>query len=150
MVAVLIPRRDGELRLVVIDGQRGDTIASRVLTFPRRAVPRGVVDSIKASLTTIQRSSPEVRDLYAKMELAKLFPGFRGFLVGSDETIWVEDYPAGASAPHWKFYSRNGVYAGSINLPTGHVLRAASRQRLWATVRDVDGLESLVRFSVGK
>jgi len=70
-----------------------------------------------------------------------------GIKFGMDGTIWI-GLRATAEGNPWLVLDAAGVPIGHVLLPANVVLLQASRQRIWGSEQDSDGLRSVVSYSV--
>lgn len=137
--------RTGYYRVVVL-GDRGDTLFNRRYEFRPVAIPRRVADSVIAQRTG-GRAPPEFATAYRSMKLPATFPPLERVLLGRDETTWIEHYTSTGNRT-WSMLNRRGEPIGWLVIPRNIRLHEVSRDFIWATETDEDGLQHIVRYRV--
>ena len=136
----------GTFRVVVID-QVGDTIFARRFPFK----PEQIDAHLRDSLTALAAAGPrptQIRGLASERPAPKIYPPLIHLVIGRDGTTWVEMRTTTAGRPYLVLDPK-GNPIGMVTLPPNTTIGAASRNTIWATQRDADDVESVVRFRVG-
>jgi hypothetical protein len=80
------------------------------------------------------------------VELPDVFPPFEQAIVAADEkAIWLESGVTTGDRV-WLVIDLTGRAVGTVRVPRSVQLRVVSLERVWATERDQDGLESIVVY----
>lgn len=137
--------RTGFYRVVLVR-ERGDTAFSRRFAFTPVAIPKRVADSVIAQRTG-GRAAPEFIAAYRSMKVPSTFPPLDRVVLGRDETTWIEHYTFSGDR-QWTVLGGSGAPIGRLTLPRNIRVQQASRDVLWATETDEDGLQHIVRFRV--
>ena len=137
--------RNDYVRTVAVN-QDGDTLFTNAISVPLQRIPRNVADSIRDGfLKSASKSSP---GQVIELPLPEVFPPFAKGLVASDEkTIWLESGVTSGDRL-WRILDLSGRSVGIVRVPRSVDLRVVTLDRVWATVRDQDGLESIAVFRV--
>jgi hypothetical protein len=148
IVTVTVERSDAQndyVRALAVKGD-GDTLFTTLMTVPRQRIPRNVADSVREGfMRAVSKSSPGET---VSLDLPDAFPPYEKALVSADEkTIWLESGVATGNRA-WRILEMTGRPIGSVQVPHSTQLRVVSLERVWATERDSDGLESVVVFRV--
>ena len=125
----------------------GDTISSRTHSYPPVRIPKDVADSVIAR--RIGRQSGEVAAMWRSVKLPPDYPPLARVLLGRDDTVWLERYSISGDR-EWLVLDALGTVTRTVVLPRRVRLMAGSRDALWATDTDEDGLQSVVRFRVSR
>jgi hypothetical protein len=72
---------------------------------------------------------------------------YHGIRIGLDNTIWIGLRATSEGNP-WLVLDSAGVPIGRVLLPRNVLLMEASRERIWASEENADGLRSIIRFVV--
>lgn len=124
-----------QLRAVGADGRMRFSI-----TFPlsRRPLPRHVQDSVRAHL----------RERFPGVRLPTLpthYPRARRIVAAQDNTIWVQESPAGGRS-RWIAVDTRGRRVGEITLDASARILESTTEQLWIGYLDDDGLASIERL----
>jgi hypothetical protein len=124
----------------------GDTLLSHLLSVPKQRIPRAVADSVREGFMRLLIRS--VGGATKSVDLPETFPPFEQAIVSIDEkTIWLESGVATGDR-EWRIIDLNGRHVGSVRVPRSIHLHVVSLDRVWATERDQDGLESIAVYRV--
>lgn len=148
-VAIALPPArdsDADTYRVVAANDRGDTLFTRSYRFTPQPIPRQLIDSI-ITQRVVGASSPEQKDAFRSMTPPANYPPFSRILVGRDETIWIELYTTTGDRV-WNVLGADGDGIGHVRLPRSVQVMVASREAVWGTDTDDDGLQHVVRYSV--
>lgn len=137
--------RSGYYRVLVVD-ERGDTLLNRRYPFGPVAIPKRIADSVIAQRTG-GRAQPEFIAAYRSMKLPTTFPPLERIVLGRDATTWIEHYTFSGNRT-WSMLDRSGQPIGWLVIPRNIRLQEVSRDLVWATETDEDGLQHVVRFRV--
>jgi len=74
-------------------------------------------------------------------------PPFRSVLLGNDGTVWIEHHPRDGQRSYYVL-GADGAPVGRLDLPDEAAVGAARRDRIWATVADGLGVQSVVVYDV--
>jgi hypothetical protein len=108
-------------------------------------LPRMVFDSIIARRTA--RGSSEQIAMWRGMTAPSSYPPLSRIVLGRDQTTWLEEYSTEGDR-HWVVLDARGDPIGRVTVPRNVQVLAASREFVWATDTDDDGLQHIVRFAV--
>jgi hypothetical protein len=61
---------------------------------------------------------PRVRRTYDQMPIPTTRPAFGAFLVDAQDYLWVQDFSSDGTAATWAVFSAEGVWLGTVPLPT--------------------------------
>ena len=125
----------------------GDTISSRTYSYTPVRIPKAVADSVIAR--RIGRQTGQAAEMWRSAKLPANYPPLARVLLGRDETVWVERYSI-AGDREWLMLDARGNVAGRLVLSRNVVLQAVSREMLWATGTDSDGLQHIIRYRVSR
>ena len=139
--------RDGAYRVSVVQ-TAADTIFSRSYSYRRVPVPRYIADSVQQSLQRRAGRGPEeFRSAWRSMTVPSDYPPIDRLLLGRDNTTWLEEYtPSGDRS--WLVLDARGEPVGRASVPRTVRILVPSREALWGTDTDDDGLQHIVRFTV--
>lgn len=135
---------------------RGDTLWRKELSFRGRPLRisdvRNTVDSIARSTTNIRGAIlvPNRQMIEDSIFRPTLWPPVQGLVIGVDGTIWLQQ--GSLSTPknrYWRL-SGDGSYEATVELPTGFVLRGATRHNVWGWRTDGDGLPAIERYRISR
>jgi hypothetical protein len=127
----------------------GDTIFSRRYPFDPERVPASVRDSAQAARRESLRALDAVRrPSSAEGEPFEFYLALEALLVGTDGTIWIRKRAVPSGRPFLAL-EPTGEVIGTIVLPAGSRIGAATRDGIWAIEPDSVGVESVVRYKVG-
>ena len=132
---------------VVVISQAGDTIFARRFPFKAEQIDAHVRDSLTA-LAAAGPRPPQMRGMVSERPSPRIYPPLKRLVIGRDGTVWVELRVTGAGRPYLVLDPK-GNAIGMATLPANVTLMAANRTTIWATQRDADDVESVVRFRVG-
>lgn len=136
--------QENEYRVVAVKSE-GDTIFNRSIRYRAQPIPRTVRDSIKAAAL---RSPMPSRRATAE-RIPEFYPPLSRILAGRDATTWLELFtPSGDRT--WHVLDPQGNPAGVLTVPRNIEVKVASRDAIWATETDGDGLQHIVRFRVSR
>lgn len=121
--------------VTVIDAADGDTVLTRRLPFEPVPIPRAVRDSVTRRRQIRNRLVPTT------------YPPLANLLVGRDGTIWIEMREKDDTRPYVVLAS-DGELLGTLTLPRTSRVAVAQQDRVWVIERDVDDIESIVRYGV--
>jgi hypothetical protein len=146
-------RNQQRFRVIVL-GQDADTIVNRTYTFAGERIPASRVDSaIRARVARgftpiplsaqarLRQTAPPYYMPYVSMGV------YHGIRIGLDNTIWIGLRATSEGNP-WLVLDSAGVPIGRVLLPRNVLLMEASRERIWASEENADGLRSIIRFVV--
>jgi hypothetical protein len=125
---------------------RGDTLFANLLSEARQRVPRQVADSVRdAFVSLVRRRTPGAA---VSVDIPDSYPPYEQAIVSSDDKhVWLERGVA-VGDRLWKVFDLTGRTIGSVRVRRAVQLRAVSLERVWATERDADGLESIAVYRV--
>lgn len=135
---------NGERFRFTVFAANGDTAFSRAVRFQRVPIPKAVRDSAIAALTG---SDPAIRSALEKVQVPDFYPPVSSVLGGRDGSTWLEWYSQSGEL-RWEGFDAKGNSIGSFRVPRNIQIIAASRDQVWATETDDDGLQSVIRFRV--
>ena len=146
VVTVSVVRSDAQndhVRTIAVNSN-ADTLLDNVMAVARLRIPRGVADSVRAGFEkTLSKSSPGQT---VSFDLPETFPPYERAIVSADEkTVWLESGITTGDRV-WRILDLTGRSVGSVRVPRSVQLRVVSLERVWATERDADGLESIVIY----
>lgn len=130
-------------RIVRVDAD-GDTIYTSTMSVEPAMISREQMDRQIQLLTGGNR---ELVDLLHDASLPKRFPPARSMVMGRDGTLAIE-LGTQATRHEWSLLDAHGVALGTFLVSANVRVRAITRDRVWATVEDRDGLEDIVQYRV--
>ena len=139
-------RSAGSFRVAVL-GELGDTIFSRSVRFTPVPIPKAVADSaIETEVRHAMRPEfvPVIRD---KVKVPSSYPPFRRVLIGRDRGIWIQVASAKSEA-RWLVIDPKGFSRGVVAFPVNFVLKVVEKETAWGVETDVDGLQSVSRYTI--
>jgi hypothetical protein len=123
----------------------GDTTFARSIAYRPQPIPRSVRDSVASAAA---RSPMPSRRATAD-RIPEAYPPLSRLLAGRDGTTWLELFtPSGDRT--WLVLDAQGTLAGRLTVPRNIDLKVASRDVIWATETDDDGLQHIVRYRVNR
>ncbi len=128
---------------LAVTGSDGRVIARRTFAEPGSPITRAAQDSARAAVPV-----PGVADWVRSLRMPDRYPAWRGMVIGTDGTIWLEHGTPGPTR-EWHLFDQGLRPLGSVNIPRNVSIRAANRNALWGVREESDGLESLIRYDVG-
>lgn len=134
-------------RVIAIDSA-GNTVFTRELPVPARALSRTFADSVLAFRMS-HTSNPQNVPLYRAMKLREYFPPLLGLLVGRDRSVWLELDTAGGSHLWWVL-DATGRHVGTLQLPKSAILQVADRDQIWTLEEDESGLQGVGRYRIAR
>jgi hypothetical protein len=134
---------------VIVIAATADTLVARNYSYHPIPISQHVSDSVRDLLTSRPGMAPQLVDAFRKMSFPPTFPPLHSVLVGRDGTIWVEEWAADANH-HWRILDPEGSPIGALTLPHNIRVSIAERNRFWGISTDADGLQSVVRYRIGK
>ena len=144
VITYVEPGRTQEYRVALIRTS-GDTVFAKTIAYRPQPIPRNVRDSIASAA---QRSSMPSRRATAD-RIPESYPPLSRIIAGRDNTTWLELFtPSGDRT--WLMLDAQGTLAGRLTVPRNIDLKVASRETIWATETDDDGLQHIVRFRVSR
>ncbi|HEY4101407.1 MAG TPA: hypothetical protein VGM20_11100 [Gemmatimonadales bacterium] len=135
----------GTYRITMV-GRDGKTIYSRAYPFAAQPIPKRIRDSL-AELGR-KGQTPTVRPAYApRFGPPTIYPAVENVIVGADGTAWVglRATPAGKA---WVMLSPRGDVVGTAMAPANVVFQVLGHGVVWGTEKNMDDVESVVRFRV--
>lgn len=133
---------------ITVVGPRGDSLVHRQLHYRATPTPRAIVDSSRAACRA--RESKEARrDACTELSYAPYVRHVHRVVLGQDHTIWLE-LRRDAKGRHWLLLSPAAETIGEVTFPPTFMLWVASRTTAWGKEEDVDGIESVVRYRIGR
>jgi len=125
---------------VVVARSNGETMFARSFSYQPVAIPAAVKDSVKA-----RSSAPGPRA--AAEKLPEFFPPLAALLAGRDESTWIELFSVSGERT-WQVLDGTGNLVAQLKVPRNVRIKVASRDAIWATETDDDGLQHIVRYRV--
>lgn len=136
------------VELAVADIRTGKPMFSRSVPMPAQRISEAVADSVRRQMLKVESLSKEMHELIASMKFPANYPPLSRLVVGRDRTIWIEQQTAPTAPRRWLALSPAGAPVAVLALPRNTVLMAVQLDRLWASVADEDGVESVVVFKL--
>lgn len=137
--------RSGSYRLVVV-ASGGDTLVARSMVYTPTGITSRVVDSVVESRT---RNVPAQRPAWRTIRFPDAYPPIATVLIGRDGTIWLERYAIEGDRV-WTVLDARGNEVGRVAVPRARRILVVSREAVWVTDADEDGLQSIVRYGVAR
>lgn len=144
LITYVEPGKTQEYRVALIRTS-GDTVFARTIAYRPQPIPRNVRDSIASAA---QRSPMPSRRATAE-RIPEHYPPLSRILVGRDGTTWLELFTESGDRT-WHMLDPQGNLAGRLIVPRNIEVKVASRDAIWATETDDDGLQHIVRFRVSR
>ena len=125
------------------------------VVWPRRTTQHDLKPEVQKAMAVLDEAQ-------AKAVLPDTFPSFSDLLVDAEGNIWVREYsPRGPDrpAPRWFIFNAQGVLRWSLRSPPGMIRffrpyvsmgPQILSDRVLATARDPDGVESVVVYQINK
>lgn len=135
----------GTFRLTLLTSY-GDTVFSRRYPYQSEPVPSRIIDSLTA-LATPQDKSYERLGPAASQRLSRIYPPITKLIIGIDGSVWVELRAKNGQRPYLVVDGK-GTSIGTAVFTDNTFIRAATRTAVWATEKDRDDVESIVRYRV--
>jgi hypothetical protein len=146
----------GRWAIAVVDGERasyrvsvvrttGDTVFNRLYAYRPVPLPKATFDSVIARRTA--RGQPEAIAMWRGMTAPASYPPLSRIVLGRDQTTWLEVYSTEGDR-QWLVLDARGEPVGRVAVPRGVRIQAASRESIWATDTDEDGLQHIMRFAI--
>lgn len=135
------------VRVTAIDSA-GDTVFTRELPVPARALARAFADSVLAFRMS-RTSNPQNVPLYRAMKLREYFPPLLGLVVGRDRSVWLELDTVGGGHLWWVL-DATGRHVGTLQLPRSAILQVADRDQIWTLEEDESGLQGVGRYRIAR
>ncbi len=149
VVAIATPNPEANsVELSVADIPRGKPMFSRSVPMPPQRISDAVADSVRRQGLKLEGLSKEMYEAIASMKYPANYPPLSRLVVGRDRTIWIEQQTAPTAPRRWLALSPTGAPVAVLTLPRNTVLMAVQLDRLWASVADEDGVESVVVFKL--
>jgi hypothetical protein len=123
----------------------GDTVFNRRFAYRPVRISQAVKDSVVAS----RSRNPQIAQALAKVQLPETYPPVTRFLLGADETTWIE-FPQPDGDRKWEVLDARGTPIAELKVPRNVRIMVASRASVWAVETDDDGLQHVVRFRVSR
>lgn len=123
----------------------GEKIFDRTISYRPQPIPKNVRDSI---VSAASRSPMPSRRATAE-RIPGFYPPLLRILGGRDATTWLELFTASGDRT-WHVLDAQGNVVGSLMVPRNLQVMAASRDALWGTETDDDGLQHIVRYRVSR
>lgn len=127
-------------------GSGGDTLMMKSFPYTGVRIPRRVADSLSRSG---RRDGPDARGAARRVmkdSIPPIFPPVRGVLIGHDESVWIT---IRESADIYSVFVVDDISATKpLAIPARSRVVAATATHLWMLERDVDDVESVVRYRV--
>jgi hypothetical protein len=124
----------------------GDTIYERSLPFDPEPIPQTTVDS--ALVAGAAALDPSFRAAYMRnVYVPPYFPPLADIHLDRDGIVWVGFSP-GQQERLFLVLDRNGSIMGYVRLPQGAQLATVDGMKIWATLRDSLGVQSVVKYAV--
>lgn len=123
----------------------GDTVFNRLYSYRPVPVPKATFDSVIARRTA--RGSPESIAMWRGMTAPASYPPLSKLVLGRDQTTWLEEYTIDGDR-RWLVLDSRGEQVGRVTVPRNVQVLAASRESVWATDTDEDGLQHIVRYRI--
>jgi hypothetical protein len=136
---------------VTMFGANGDTVYSVRHSIPGTAIPRAVADSIReGSITAFRARNPTLAGEYRRLiQIPPVYPPVSGIVVGSDGSLWIRQRTTAQGTPYLVLDPR-GAMVGAATAPEGVDIRVVQGNTAWATARDRDDVQSIVRYGVAR
>ena len=106
-------------------------------------LPKRVADSAIAALH--KSVTPPIK--FPSIAMPPSYPPVRAIVLGRDGTVWIERWTEQPTHT-WLLLDPAGRTLGQVTLPANVTLRTADRTSIWATEKDADDVEGLVRYRV--
>ncbi|HEX9563152.1 MAG TPA: hypothetical protein VF981_04245, partial [Gemmatimonadaceae bacterium] len=139
--------RTGSYQVSVVS-DTGDTLFARRYDYPVVPIPSRLLDSVRTAQAAL-RAAPDIVALRRSMKLPETWPPIERLVLGRDETVWIEQYTRAGNRV-WQVLNARGDVEGQAAVPRGVRLMAVSREAVWGTDTDEDGLQHIVRYVVSR
>lgn len=130
-------------------GSAGEKLLARSVPFLPSPIPKRVVDSLVTSLRSMLAVSRIDADPRAALYVPHAYPGATRIHLERNGTVWLRVSRLDESAHRWQIISPNGEVLATVAVPRNTDIRTVDRG-IWATVRNADDVESLVRLRLRK
>ena len=134
---------------LVLAGQNGQLLFNRRFKFEPEPIPRSVADStVRERAKRLSQDNPELAALFkSRVKIPPMYPPITGLTVGSDGSTWVRMRRTAAGLPYYRI-SPAGVHTGTLFLPRGAFMVAATGTHVWLIELDEDDVQSAVRYRI--
>lgn len=123
----------------------GDTVFNRSFAFR----PLRISQAVKDSTVAARSRNPQLAQALQNATLPETYPPVARFLLGADETTWIElTEPEGDRT--WNVLDGRGTPIAEVKVPRNVRVMVASRAAIWAIETDDDGLQHVVRYRVSR
>ena len=119
----------------------GDPAFARSISYRPQPIPRNVRDSV--SVAALRSPMPSRRATAER--IPEFYPPLSRILAGRDATTWLELFSASGDRT-WQMLDEKGSLSAKLTVPRNVEIKVASRDAIWATETDDDGLQHIVRF----
>ncbi len=150
----------GQLRLTELGTNA--TVNNRTVSLPPIRVTRTFADSFARAVVGMHENRPSpsqpsprpaltpaevatfTQEVRSKLFLPEYIPVNKQTMLGRDGTVWMNYRTDGES---WTVLA-DGRMAMRVRVPTGLWVRQVSRDHVWGTITDADGLPIILRYRV--
>lgn len=133
---------EGDSLSVFAVGDSGRLIGTIRTGFTRRSLTRKVIETYVNSAVAARAGRADtvaLRTLYSELEYPELSPAYRRVLIGTNDEIWVEQYPVpGDATAQWAIFSPEGMQIGRLGVPGALRLEAVDADRVVGVWRGSD------------
>ena len=123
----------------------GDTVFNRRYLYRPVRISQAARESAVAALS----KNPQVAQALRKGQQPQTYPPVAGFLLGVDETTWVELMKLKGDRI-WNVLDRRGNPMAEVKVPRNVQVMVASREAIWGIETDEGGLQHIVRYEVSR
>jgi hypothetical protein len=134
---------------VTVQSPTGNVVWSRDIAFTGERIARSTIDSVVGLADDICGRSPICPVYRSRLRdsLPSVYAPVRRVIAGRDGSVWIELRSTSAGRP-WVVLSSSGAMVGTAIFSMNTRLMVVQQDRVWASVADQDGVESLLRFGV--
>jgi hypothetical protein len=138
--------RPGQVRALV--GDSAGRVTQQTLSFPPRAVPDDYAETLAAGISTNPTERAQVRaKVRSGFYVPEFYPVLSKIMLGRDGSIWVQPL---YERDVWTVFV-NGNATMRVRIPegpNGTTVWAVSRDKVWATREDADGVPIILRYGL--
>lgn len=147
--SVAVEARSAAIQVTAIE-PTGDTAWSRFYSYRPKRTPRGVIDSLQATLVpSLKAKGHSDREIREAVFIPGFLPPVTDVFVGTDSALWLRREEADARAEYWIIAS-DGTHIGSLHTAAGVRLRGANSSKVWGVHLDEYDVPSITQYRLAR